>query len=71
MPPPPAHASDALVGLLIPLWQLVIGVLVVVAVVASVWRLAQRGPTRMSGAMLLAGAAVVCIAVVSYLFEQI
>jgi uncharacterized membrane protein YozB (DUF420 family) len=71
MPPSPAHASDALFGLLIPLWQVVIGVLVVVAVVVSVRRLAQRGPTRMSGAMLLAGAAVVCLAVVSYLLQQI
>jgi hypothetical protein len=71
MPPSPAHASDALFGLLFPLWQLVIGVLVLVAVVASVYRLAQRGPTRMSGAMLLTGAAVVCLAVVSYLVQQI
>lgn len=71
MATPPAYASDAFLGLILPLWQLVIGVLVIVAVAASVHRLAQRGPTRMSGAMLLAGAAVVCIAVVSYLVEQI
>jgi hypothetical protein len=42
-----------------------------VAVAGSVHRLVMRGPTRMGGAMLLVGGAVVCIAVVSYLVEQI
>ena len=68
---PPAHATDALFGMLIPLWQLLIGVLVVVTVVVSIYRLLQRGPSRMGGAMLLAGGAVVCIAVLSYLSQQI
>jgi hypothetical protein len=67
----PAQASDALFGLLIPLWQLIIGLLVVVAVVVSVHRLFMRGPSRMGGAMLLAGGAVVCVAVVSYVVQQI
>jgi hypothetical protein len=71
MAPPPALATDALLGLVLPLWQLVIGLLVLVAVAVSAHRLAKRGPSRMSGAMLLAGGAVVCIAVVSYLVEQI
>jgi hypothetical protein len=68
---PPALASDALFGLLMPLWQLVIGVLVLVTVVVSVHRLFMRGPSRMGGAMLLVGGAVVCIAVMSYLVQQI
>ena len=67
----PGRASDALFGLVIPLWQLVIGLLVVVAVVVSVHRLFMRGPSRMGGAMLLAGGAVVCVAVVSYVVQQI
>jgi hypothetical protein len=71
MAPPQALASDALSGLVLPMWQLVIGLLVLVAVAGSVHRLAMRGPTRMGGAMLLAGGAVVCIALVSYLVEQI
>ena len=71
MAPPPALASDSLAGLVLPMWQLVIGLLVLVAVVGSVHRLVMRGPTRMGGAMLLVGGAVVCIAVVSYLVEQI
>jgi hypothetical protein len=69
MPIDPSLAIDALFGLLLPLWQLVIGVLVLVAVVVSVGRLAQRGPSRMSAAMLLIGAAVVCLAVFGYLFQ--
>ena len=68
---PPAYASDPLFGLLMPLWQLLIGVLVVVAVVVSIHRLFIRGPSRMGGAMLLVGGAVVCIAVMSYLAEQL
>jgi hypothetical protein len=62
-------AADALVGLLLPLWQVVIGVLVLVAVVVSVRRLALRGPSRMSAAMLVVGGAVVCLAVLGYLFQ--
>jgi len=64
-----ALAFDALFGLLMPLWQVLIGVLVLVALVVSVHRLFMRGPSRMGGAMLLAGGAVVCLAVVSYLFQ--
>ena len=63
--------SDALLGLLMPFWQLVIGVLVLVTVVVSVHRLFMRGPSRMGGAMLLVGGAVVCLAVVSYVVQQI
>ena len=64
-------ASDALFGLLMPLWQVLIGVLVLVALIVSVHRLFMRGPSRMGGAMLIVGGAVVCVAVVSYLFQQI
>jgi hypothetical protein len=67
----PASASDALFGMLIPLWQVIIGLLVLVTVVVSVRRLVMRGPSRMGGAMLLAGGALVCVAVVSYLIQQI
>ncbi|WP_305789086.1 hypothetical protein [Symbioplanes lichenis] len=63
------HAADAFFDQLMPLSQLVIGILVLVAVVVSVVRLAQRGPSRMGGAMLLAAGAVVCVAVVSYLVQ--
>jgi hypothetical protein len=64
-------AVDAFLGLLIPLWQLVIGVLVLVAVVVSTRKLFLRGPSRMGGALLLVGSAVVGVAVVSYLLQTL
>jgi hypothetical protein len=66
---PAVLASDALLDLLLPLWQLVIGVLVLVTLLVSVHRLVMRGPSRMGGAMLMVGAAVVGIAVISYLVQ--
>jgi hypothetical protein len=69
MAPPPVLAADALASLLVPLTQVIIGVLVLAAVVVSVHRLVQRGPTRMGGAMLLVGGALVCVAVLSYLVQ--
>ncbi|MEV8509481.1 hypothetical protein AB0368_32270 [Actinoplanes sp. NPDC051475] len=69
MAPEPALAVDALFDLLMPLSQLVIGILVLAAVVVSVHRLIVRGPSRMGGAMLIAGGAVVCVAVVGYLVQ--
>jgi len=62
-------ASDALLDMLMPLWQLVIGLLVLVTVVVSVGRLIMRGPSRMGGAMLLVGGAVIGITVLSYLVQ--
>jgi uncharacterized membrane protein YozB (DUF420 family) len=67
----PTLAADALLDLLVPLWQLVIGALVLVTVVVSVLRLIRRGPSRMGGAMLLAGAAVIGVAVVGYLVQML
>jgi hypothetical protein len=65
----PVVASDALLDLLLPLWQLVIGLLVLVTLVVSVHRLVLRGPSRMGGAMLMVGAVVVGVAVLSYLVQ--
>jgi hypothetical protein len=68
---PPVLASDALLDLLAPLWQLIIGLLVLVTLVVSTRRLFMRGPSRMGGAMLVVGGAVVCVAVVSYLVQML
>ena len=68
---PPVLASDALLDLLAPLWQLIIGLLVLVTLVVSTRRLFMRGPSRMGGAMLVVGGAVVCVAVVSYLVQTL
>jgi hypothetical protein len=73
MPEPrtPTHAGDALLGLLLPFWQILIGLLVAVAVVVVVYRLVRRGPSRMTTAMLLTGGAVVGIAVVGILSQSL
>jgi hypothetical protein len=63
----PTLAADALLDLLLPAWQVLIGALVLVTVVVSVHRLFLRGPSRMGGAMLLAGGAVIGLTVVGYL----
>jgi hypothetical protein len=70
MAPPPVLAAAALSNLLVRFTQVIIGVLVLAAVVVSVHRLVQRGPTRMGGAMLLVGGALVCVAVLSYLVQS-
>lgn len=62
-------AADALLDLVLPAGQLVIGTLVLVTLVVSVRRLFLRGPSRMGGALLLTGGAVVGLAVVGYLVE--
>jgi hypothetical protein len=62
-------AADALLDLLMPLWQMVIGVLVLVTLVVAGRRILMRGPSRMGGAMLLAGGAVIGLAVVGYLVQ--
>lgn len=62
-------AADALLDLLMPLWQAVVGVLVLVTLVVAGHRIFMRGPSRMGGAMLLAGGAVIGVAVVGYLVQ--
>jgi hypothetical protein len=68
---PPALAAEALTGLLMPIWQFLIGILVLVAVVVAAYRIFMRGPSRMGGAMLMVGGAVLCVAVVSYLVQSL
>ncbi|GGN99762.1 hypothetical protein GCM10010112_93850 [Actinoplanes lobatus] len=71
MATPPTLAADAVLGLLVPLWQWAIGLLVLVTVMLSARKLLMRGPTRMGGALLLAGAAVVALTAISYLMESL
>ena len=63
--------TDAFLGMILPLWQLVIGTLVLVTVVVSAHRLLMRGPSRMGGALLVLGSAVIGVAVVSYLVQSL
>ncbi|MGC4806996.1 hypothetical protein [Micromonospora sp. DT233] len=63
-------AEEALLGLLMPLWQLVIGAVVLVVILVSVGRLARRGPSRMSTALLVTAAAIAGLAVLGVLFQR-
>jgi hypothetical protein len=69
MDPARPLAADAVLDLLMPLWQVVIGLLVLVTLVVAGRRILMRGPSRMGGAMLLAGGAVIGLAVVGYLVQ--
>ncbi|MGS2616854.1 hypothetical protein ACVCAH_20355 [Micromonospora sp. LZ34] len=62
-------AEEALLGLLLPFWQLVIGAFVVFVVLASVARLVRRGPSRMSTALLVTAAAIAGFALVGVLLQ--
>lgn len=71
MATPPTLAADAFLGLIVPLWQWVIGVLVLVTVVLSMRKLLMRGPSRMGGALLMVGGAVVALTALTYLIETL
>jgi hypothetical protein len=62
-------ATDALLGLLLPFWQLVIGIAVLVVLALSVRRLASRGRSRMTTALLVSGAAAVAFATIGFLLQ--
>ncbi|HEU4421405.1 MAG TPA: hypothetical protein VFR67_02565 [Pilimelia sp.] len=68
-PAPRTAAEDALLSLLLPFWQLVIGVCVLLVVLVSVHRLIMRGPSRMSTALIVLGAAVVGFAALGALLR--
>jgi hypothetical protein len=69
VPDEPHLAADAVLGLLLPFWQLVIGGFVLLALIASVRRLARRGPTRMTTGLLVTAAAIVGLAVIGVFLE--
>jgi hypothetical protein len=62
-------AADVLLDMVLPIGQLLIGALVLVTLVLSVHKLLMRGPTRMGGALLITGGAVLGLAVVGYLVQ--
>lgn len=63
-------AGEALLGLLLPFWQVVIALFVLVAVVVSVRRLARRGPSRMTTALLVIAAAITGLTVIGVLLQE-
>jgi hypothetical protein len=60
-------SQDALLSLLFPFWQLVIGVCVLLAVVLSARRLCKRGPSRMTRALIVTGGAALGLAALGIL----
>jgi len=62
-----AMSGDALLGMLLPMWQLVIGCCVVLALAVATARLVRRGRSRMTNALLITGAAIVGLSVLGVL----
>ena len=60
-------SGDALLGMLLPMWQLVIGCCVVLALGVATVRLVRRGRSRMTNALLITGAAIVGLSVLGVL----
>ena len=60
-------AADALLGLLLPFWQLVLGVVIIVFVIGASVRLARRGRSRMNTAIIVTGLALVGLVVIGVL----
>lgn len=65
----PALAQNALLDLLLPFWQAVIALCVVVAVIVATVRLARRGPSRLTAGLVLVGAVLLGICVLSLLLD--
>ena len=63
-------AAEALLGMLAPMWQLVIGVMVLVVVIVSMYRLLLRGPSRMNRAVVVMGGAIVGVFLLGILFAR-
>jgi hypothetical protein len=64
-------AQDALLNLLLPIWQMAIGLCVLAAVVVVGLRLARRGSSRVTTALVLSGGAVIAICLVGILLERL
>jgi hypothetical protein len=60
-------AGDALLEMLLPMWQLVIGCCVLLALLVATVRLVRRGRSRMTNALLVTGAAIIGLSVLGVL----
>lgn len=63
--------TDPLLSMLLPFWQMVIGLCVLAAVVVTGVRLARRGPSRINTALLLTGGALIGICALSILLNHL
>lgn len=62
--------TDALLGMLFPFWQLVIGLAMLTFCVFAAVGLARRGRSRMRFAVLVAGAAVIGVNALAFLLDR-
>jgi hypothetical protein len=62
-------AQDSISALLLPIWQLVIGGFVLLALIASVRRLTRRGMSRMTTGLLVTASVIVGLALVGVLLQ--
>lgn len=60
--------EDALLGMLFPMWQMVIAVCLVIVTLVAGHKLLMRGPSRMSRGVVVAGGAVLGVVLLSFLF---
>jgi hypothetical protein len=66
----PAVPEDGLLAALAPIWQVAIGACVLVVLAAASARLARRGRSRMTTAVLVTGAAAVGLVVIGVLASR-
>jgi hypothetical protein len=64
-----AASDDWLLATLAPVWQIVIGVCVLVVVIGASGRLLRRGRSRMTTALVVTGTAAVAVAVIGVLMS--
>jgi hypothetical protein len=67
---PRPYAADAMLDLLLPMWQLVLGACVLLFVVGAAVRLAGRGRSRMNTAVVVTGVAVLGVMVLGVLASR-
>jgi hypothetical protein len=68
---PGQHAQDALLNLLLPFWQIASGLCVLAAVVVAGFRLARRGRSRITTALLLTGGAVLAVCLLGAVLDSL
>jgi hypothetical protein len=64
---PAPVAAEALLGLLLPFWQVLLGGAVVVFLVVAATKLARRGRSRMNTAIVVTGVAIIGLVVIGAL----
>ena len=61
--------EDALLGMLFPMWQIVIAACLIIVTIIAGHKLLMRGPSRMSRGVVVAGGAILGVVLLSVLFS--